>query len=343
MDLFNTIAPEAKLHRIYSMLKDELYKPEQDVVRSWAEGFVDRDGKFPYEFQTTFESSLWELYLYAFLKELGAEVDFSHITPDFVVNGDQAFCIEATIAAPSVDGTSTIGNGMPPLSYLQDLNEFNRKAVLRICNSLSNKINKYRSNYCNLPHVKDKPFIVAIASYDQPFSHMESNRAIMAALYGIYFDEEATIASGSDRILARHVEEVEKKGDVSVPLGYFFNEEHSEISAVIYSCLVTWGKIRALADNSEAHSIYKTFHLNTKSIVPEVRVAGKKDYVEYLADGLYIFHNPFATYRLSPQCLGHERIWQVVPETDGSMKVIGPDDFLLTRQLLSLNRKPKQI
>ena len=339
MDLFTTIAPETKLHPVYSMLKDEVYKPEQDVVRSWAEGFVDRDGKFPYEFQTTFESSLWELYLYAFLKERGAEVDFSHNAPDFVVNGDQAFCIEATIAAPSIEGTSPIGLGMPPLSLLQDLNEFNRKAALRICNSLSNKINKYRSSYSNLSHVKDKPFIVAIASYDQPFSYMESNRAIMAALYGIYFDEEATIASGSDRIIARHVEEVEKKEDVSVSLGYFFNEEHSEISAVIYSCLVTWGKIRALADNNEALSIYTSYHLNTKSIVPEVRVAEKKDYVEYLADGLYIFHNPFATYRLSPQCLGHERIRQIVPETDGSMKVISPDDFLLTRQLNSLRTR----
>jgi hypothetical protein len=39
-----------------------------DVLTDWARGFIDRDGKFVKEFQTTFNSCFWELYVYAVLK-----------------------------------------------------------------------------------------------------------------------------------------------------------------------------------------------------------------------------------------------------------------------------------
>jgi len=54
------------------------------VLTQWAEGFDDRDGKFVREFQTTYNSSFWELYLFAVLKHLGIEVDLSFKAPDFV-------------------------------------------------------------------------------------------------------------------------------------------------------------------------------------------------------------------------------------------------------------------
>lgn len=39
-------------------------------------GFEDRDGKFVKEFQTTFNSSFWELYLFACLRDgLSCKVD----------------------------------------------------------------------------------------------------------------------------------------------------------------------------------------------------------------------------------------------------------------------------
>ena len=47
------------------------------VLSGWAHGFEDRDGKFIREFQTTYNSAFWELYLFAVLKLLGIEVNFS--------------------------------------------------------------------------------------------------------------------------------------------------------------------------------------------------------------------------------------------------------------------------
>ena len=116
LDLFTPIADENKQHPIFKMMLQEQYQPERDVLTSWANGFEDRDGKFIYEFQTTFESSMWELYIHEFLKHLGAEIDFSHHAPDFVAELAQQITIEATIAAPPHGGEPAAGHGQkyPP-------------------------------------------------------------------------------------------------------------------------------------------------------------------------------------------------------------------------------------
>lgn len=91
------------------MLMKPSYLPEQKVLQAWADGFEDRDGKFVFEFQTTFESCMWELYLHAYLKEIGAEINLSHHAPDFVIDGPTEFCMEATIAAPARGEQSAVG------------------------------------------------------------------------------------------------------------------------------------------------------------------------------------------------------------------------------------------
>src|SRR3546814_7253500 len=51
--------------------------------------FIDRDGKFVKEFQSSFESSFWELYLHAVLKDMGMSLDYSFHAPDFVVRSEE--------------------------------------------------------------------------------------------------------------------------------------------------------------------------------------------------------------------------------------------------------------
>ena len=126
-----------------------------------------------------------------------------------------------------------------------------------------------------------------------------------------------------------------KDSGVQVPLGLFLDDQASEVSAVVYSCLATWGKLRALADNPLAQSVYKTLHPAKSGIIPEMRVACKKDYREHLIDGLYIFHNPFAKHPLSLDALGHARASQMFVE-NGTLVTIAPDDFLLMRMIHSI-------
>lgn len=76
LPLFDDVADAARQHPIYRIIRNGDYEAERSVLRAWSEGFEDRDGKFCQEFQVTFEPCLWELYLHAYLKEIGASVDF---------------------------------------------------------------------------------------------------------------------------------------------------------------------------------------------------------------------------------------------------------------------------
>lgn len=332
MRLFEDLVPEGRQHPIYKRLKQDRYGAERSVLEDWADGFLDRDGKFRYEFQTTFEPCLWELYLHAFLRHIGVSIDFSFASPDFVVSGGQEFCIEATIAAPPAGGKPACGYG---LQIPDDFNEFNSEATLRICNSFSSKVKRYRDSYSRLPHCKGKPFVVAVASFDRPFSHFAAARPVISALYGLYHDEELTLSTGAANVISYNVDSVVKNESVTVPVGYFADDSYSDVSAGIYSSLATWGKVRALANNPDAKSVYTTFHPNPTDIRPIVRQTPKAEYTEHLLDGLYIFHNPFATRPLHPATLAHSRLAQVFVQPDGELRVEAPDDFLLVRFLLS--------
>ncbi|EPG0370580.1 TPA: glycosaminoglycan attachment site [Photobacterium damselae] len=334
LDLFTPIAKDEKQHPLFKMMLQEQFEPERDVLTSWAQGFKDRDGKFTYEFQTTFESSMWELYLHAFLKDLGAQTDFSHHAPDFVTKLDRHITLEATIAAPPQGEEAPVGHTQ--LFAQMDFAEFNQQSAIRISNSLSSKIKKFRTSYSDLPHVKNKPYVIGLASFDRPFSHFAVNRGIIAVLYGLYVDEETTIAMGANELIKYPVEAVVKNENASIPVGLFTSDEYKDVSAVIYSSLATWGKIRALADNPDAMSVYHTFHLpKGDSIMPEIRNTIKAEYKEEIADGLHILHNPFAEYPLDVNTFNHARVAQYFFDPEKGINVIAPDDFLLLRQLNS--------
>lgn len=334
MDLFTDVVEPGKQHPMYKLIKEGEYWAERDVLSKWAKDFQDRDNKFVKEFQTTFEPCLWELYLHAYMKELGHVSDFSFEAPDFVVVKEHEFCIEATIALPAVGGApahSFDSNTKPG-----DFNEFNSQAAVRITNSFMSKVRKLRERYSNLEHCKDKPFVIAIASFDRPFSHFAASRPIMAAMYGLYHDEEATIATNAQEVISYNVNAALKNGKTEVNMGLFCTPEFSDVSAVIYSSLATWGKLRALADNPSAPSVFQTFTPDSNSIYPKVHMAQKKDYKEHLLDGLYVLHNSFAANPLPPQALGHGRIAQCYMREDGYLDIQAPDDFLLLRYLISM-------
>lgn len=332
MKLFVPLAPPARWHPVFRMLMTPEFRPERYVLETWAEGFRDRDGKFVFEFQTTFESSLWELYLFACLKELGAAVNLQHARPDFVVDSPRGFSMEATITQPAKGDPGAIG--FDPRAIPEDFNAFNAQAAIRLSNGLSEKVKKYRNGYRHIEQVRDRPYVIAIAPFDRPYAHFAASRPIMAALYGVHYDEEA-VGPGAKKIPKVRVEDAIKPNGSPVPLGFFTSDQFKEVSAVIYSCLGGWGKVRALAPNPDAFSIYQTFHPSDDGITPRFRATWKRDYHEHLLDGLHIFHNPFAERPLAPEVLGHDRVAQFFVGADG-LRTIEPDDFLLMRMIRTL-------
>ena len=67
MDLFIPIVEQNKLHHNFVMTAAPHALVVRKVISDWVNGFIDRDGKFIKEFKTTYDSSFWELYLFAVL------------------------------------------------------------------------------------------------------------------------------------------------------------------------------------------------------------------------------------------------------------------------------------
>jgi hypothetical protein len=96
MDLLTPVVSEEAQHPNFRTISKFANAFNCDVLNEWARGFKDRDGKFVKEFQTTFDSSFWELYLFAVMKQLQLEVDFSFTSPDFVITNHGGINVEAT-------------------------------------------------------------------------------------------------------------------------------------------------------------------------------------------------------------------------------------------------------
>lgn len=117
MHLFEPIVDKTQQHQYFRNIVSTHDIFAMDVLNDWARGFVDRDRKFVQEFQTSFNSCFWELYLFAVLKKFGMEVDFTKTRPDFRVTTG-GVNIEATVASHRRGGIPEHqqDRGLPPRS-----------------------------------------------------------------------------------------------------------------------------------------------------------------------------------------------------------------------------------
>lgn len=333
MNLFKSAVPPTRQHPNFQNLLRAANGFTLDVLNDWARGFVDRDGKFVTEFQTTFNSSFWELYLYAVLKKYGMPVDFTKARPDFCM-ASMGFNIEATVA-------SNAQNTAPEHSRLektppQDLNAFNLQSIIRLSNSLTAKHRKYLESYAVLDHVQNRPYVVAVTNFDQPFSFMACQRPIEAVLHGYYVDEERYIASGrrEGRLEGEALSKIFKDNGSPIELGLFSTPAYREISAVIFSGCANMGKVRALSSDPSPGIVFTALRLNPASDQPHIIQAPKRSYAENLLDGLRVYHNPFATHPLDPTLFRHPSVFQSFYE-NGDWVYEQRDGQLLFRSVLT--------
>ena len=258
MDLRTPVVPEDRLHPNFRALTTPgHFEEEWGTLQRWAEGFVDRDHKFVKEFQTTFNSSFWELYLHAAFRELGFEADFAYSRPDFVLsrNEERAFSAEAVIASH--------GDGYCPewKRSLDDFDELDREEIvhigtIRLANAIWSKHKKYIESYSTLDHVDNLPFVICVAPFEQPLFFAQNDNALRRVLYG--FDQPLWIpGQGDERIPVGEssLPEVIKDNGQAIPLGFFTSPLMAEVSGVIFSNTATVTKVRALTENSPVQSI----------------------------------------------------------------------------------------
>lgn len=312
MNLFERRVSERQLCEIYKRVEAGATSGDLELLQQWCAGFEDRDGKFVQEFQTTFNSSFWELYLHAVLKELKLDVDYRHARPDFVVTSPHEFCIEAGSAQPVGGKPLEPGQTDETMALLEDLNELNRHAMVRLANSFHSKVKKYRESYITLEHVRDKPFVLAVAAFDSPAFFTLSTRPMEALLYNYYVDEEAFIAGERETLEGEHLASVNKDNGAPIELGLFQCPAFSEVSAVIWNPCATWGKVRTMSPLvANERVVVQSVRYNPNSHLPHRLVETKPDTSETLLDGLTVFHNPFATHPLDPAVFRHTDVAQV--------------------------------
>ncbi|MFP1648829.1 hypothetical protein [Enterococcus mundtii] len=304
MDLFTPIVEEAKLHHNFVHLKKNKYL--RRVLNEWAKGFQDRDGKFVKEFQTTFNSSFWELYLNAVLQEKFLNIDFSREAPDFIVvdrDKKTKYTIEATIANNAVNRPPEWDQEEKLKFMKKELSEVEIKnisldATVRICNSILSKHKRYKNRYENLSHVTGKPFILALASYDSFYFYKYSMAPIIRALYGtdkLFYDDNG-------EVVEEIVEKVKKENGAEIEVGLFTNPKYKEISAILYSNTATYGKLEGMSCTTNRKKlIFRTVKYNSYGMKPIENIENGKNYKETISDGLYLFLNPFASIPLSQE------------------------------------------
>lgn len=343
MDLFTPVVDSQKLNKNFTSVMAPFRKAERDLLESWVDGFVDRDGKFVKEFQTTFNSSFWEIYLYAAFMNYGFSIDWSHATPDFSINSNgNEFIVEAVTANSAHDKPNEWDRTFSEeeLSVIKIFKKLNTEGIIRLSNTILQKINKYNKSYSKLVHVKRKPFVIAVAPFEQPHFNLQYDRPIRALLYNYYVDEDAYFKEPEkypDGPPGIQLDYVEKDNGAEIPLGFFNNPDMSEVSAIIFSCTATWGKLSAMSENDMTNTKVTSIWATAPHGAPEARNCSPEDHDEYILDGLQVYHNPFAKYPLSPDILRANRVVQhYFDEKTNEWMHEGLTDALQVRQVLAI-------
>lgn len=327
LDLFQNIkgVDENRQHDKFKFLKNSVQAfAMRNILNSWTEDFVDKDRKFVREFQETFHSSFWEIFLYRLFVEAGFELDQTHQMPDFIIKSPQGVYVEAVVANIKENGREEYARTLydqysmikPP--YLQqDFDAFLNEAITRASNAFHSKHNKFKNEYRKYEWVDtNHPYIIAIGSYDQVNYGIEYIYSMAALLYGLYFNKFNEEYEQKSKIV--------KPGTKSeIPIGLFNNEDYSDVSAVIFSCTVTIGKLTALSI-SNGNILINTVHNirrdcnNGSYILQKV----SKESPEDLADGVFVFHNPNARNKIHESLFSDVAVTQFFME-EGSLKYKG--------------------
>ncbi len=302
-DLFAPVVSADEYHPYFArVLRPEL-EPERDVVRGWAEGFSDRDGKFVKEFQTTFNSGFWELYLHAAIRELGLTTDLNHVRPDFLVEGAAGSLALEAVVALNPQGLSPDWAKHSPASGIGVGNDRERLldlAALRLAQSVQAKSDKWLTSYSKLPVCAERAYIICVAPFEQPQAHRQGTQAIARVLFGepqhLILDDE----SGEVHVGAVQLQEAFKPTGSRVKLGLFRDPKLAHVSGVLFRALATWSKVSALAVDDGRPLFFHLVRHRVGGVLEPHRVS-KRNYTEGLLEGLHLFLNPFASRPLEAQ------------------------------------------
>ena len=311
---------DERKHSKFKILRDEVQlSTEKQLLCSYTNGLVDRDHKMVRQFQETFHSTYWEIIIYQLCLEAGFSLDQSHPFPDFIIKKPSEFYIEAVVANIKQTGIPeckrTIEDQLSMLTppHLQkDFEDVLDESIIRSSNAIFSKIRKYEDYKKEQWFDEKKPFIIALSSCDQINYGREFIYSMMAILYGRYY-----IPSGDGCIIKKNIKKNET--GVELPLGIFLNSEYSQISAIMYTCTNTIGKLTALALSNGLYTFNSVLDVmrdeEDKELPFKFRIVSN-DFPESVSDGIFIFHNPYAKQPINPKLFENTNVTHVFLENN---------------------------
>lgn len=319
-------------HPKFLLLRDQLII-ERKVLNEWADGMEDRDGKFVREFQETFHSAFWEIIIYRLLINAGYSLNQTHPMPDFYINepkifieavtanikGEKAEQIKADIekyeeihrdvsTEENVSNLRTLayGNLRSPIDQFEKMlppylnMDFHKNlvySIIRYSSAISSKLKKFNDTYIKKDWVdSNNPFIIAMASFDELTYGNEYIYPLIALLYGRIYNPFLNTYYPQDK--------VQKTESLAIDIGLFDKPEYEQISAIMFSCTSTLGKLTANGISNGLPSLNKvvTFHedmskcnnINGMACPRFIMKEVSNEQPEELPEGIFVFHNPNA-------------------------------------------------
>jgi hypothetical protein len=308
-DLLTPIVSDARLNRHFRFVATSPgYAPARPLLRDVWHEYVDRDGNFVEQFQTSgFDARTWELFLFVFLHDdAQAEFEWDHAAPDFPVRikGTNLY-IEAVTA-----NLSQLENVVVHEAQTTDpVQQMHNLYPIRLGSALYSKLQK---RYWDLPHVAGKPLVFAIQDFPEPESLYHSSASLWQDLYGIrgswYHDEVGRL----------HIEEISidahVHGSKRIPSGFFQLPDADHVSAVLFGNSGTIAKFNRLGyllghGRKEVLKIIRRglrYNHTPNSTEPTFFAYALDDAdapLERWSQGLTLFHNPKALHPLPYEIL----------------------------------------
>lgn len=292
-----------KCHK-FKMIENIQYSTERNLLSEWIKIFPIKDGqeKTIKQFQETFHSVFWELYLNNIFHNSGYHVDEKIVSPDFYITyNNQKIGIEAVIANISQTGKKEEDRTIDDVYGDNNINTIINESAIRLFNGFTTKNKKYLDSYSRKEFVKNNPFVLAMGDYGQINYGQSAQLSMLALLYQAFYDPDNNFSCNEPITLNdswgreyKQITSIQKNNGSLLNIGLFRDNACSHISAIIYSCTTSLGKLTSLCENHTPLPKFTAIEITTPTgIIYKSRYSNEPQ-IENIYDGLFVFHNPLA-------------------------------------------------
>lgn len=314
VDLFEQVVDTSSLNRNFRTIRENevAFKGAMRLVNEVFNSVQSIDDDFKIQFQMNgFDARIWELYLLATFQELGFDILRKHKSPDFelLLPDRRKVFVEAVTSNPAFN--QEIEDKLQIVSKLTDdaipgyLESLRKTSLIRIAGAL---YNKYKKEYWKLDWVTGHPLVLAVEAFHHSFSLDITDSSLVGYLYGF---ENQWYHDAQGNLVINTLEQTEHSDDnKTIPSNFFSLPGAENISAVIFSNSGTISKFNRLAKlrNYSDGSLLMVREGTCYDHDPNASapskfkyVVGKNGPVETWREGLSIYHNPNAIYKLTKE------------------------------------------